>query len=657
MVNLDVLRKDMAEHLEIDKLVTAVEIRADSIDEALADASVQFDTKVANLEYEILERGFDGFMGIAKKPWLLRVYQNPDTIADSAKRRVGAAGVVGAEAEEEKIVSKNGMFYVHHFGEKIFLKVVLPEGNGVAVHEDEVLSDLKRPDTRSFDEAKVRSAVKSGTNGEYVEIGLYNHVQANNAVFVVDIAKDEMNATATITAPGMGGADVTAEEIKTALQKQGVVAGISDEKIQNLVDSPVYDMPVIVAEAVLPVNGRDAYIAYNFQTDKSKFKAKMSDSGQIDFKELNQIQNVVAGQPLAQKMPAERGKSGKTVFGRYLEATNGKDMEIPLGENVKVDTDGRTVVAAVNGQVLLVNGKITVEPVIEYPNGINIKTGNVSFLGTVIVKGNVDDGFDIKASGNIEVSGTVGSCNIQADGDIIVSQGVIGRDAGVIVCGGTLWAKFIQNTTVQSEQNVIVSDSIMNSNISAQKKILLRGKRAQITGGELFATELIAAKNIGSDGGGSETILSVGYDPKAKKRLEELLEMQNANLKELDDVELNITSLENMRKTRRSLPTEKEESLRSLMEKKTVLIDENEKFNDEISQIQGRLRELKNVGKVHASGTVYAGVKIFVRDEKDELKTDVKSVTFYYEDGFVRRGKYEEPNLDDVKGPDGYSSN
>ncbi|MBO6100931.1 MAG: DUF342 domain-containing protein, partial [Spirochaetaceae bacterium] len=38
---------------------------------------------------------------------------------------------------------------------------------------------------------------------------------------------------------------------------------------------------------------------------------------------------------------------------------------------------------------------------------VNIKTGNITFLGTVIVKGNVDDGFNVKASGNIEVYGTV----------------------------------------------------------------------------------------------------------------------------------------------------------------------------------------------------------------------------------------------------------
>ena len=87
------------------------------------------------------------------------------------------------------------------------------------------------------------------------------------------------------------------------------------------------------------------------------------------------------------------------------------------------------------------------------------------------------------------------------------------------------------------------------------------------------------------------------------------------------------------------------------------ILNENDELNEEIAKIQARLRELKVVGKVSASGTVYADVKVYVRDEKDEVIADTKAVTFYYEDGFVRRGKYEEPDLTGVQGPDGYSSN
>lgn len=655
MVTLDSIRKDMAKMHERDKDISSVEVRADSLDEALADAAVQFNTKVNNLEYEVLEKGFDGFLGIAKKPWAIRVYQNPDTVKKSAS--VSSSDILaGFMGEEKKAVSKDGLYYIHHFDNDLVLKVTLPEGKGHPVDINTILNDINRPDTLSFDESLVRKLAKDGTENEYKVVGKYNHVPSSDAVFVVDISKDEMKATCTINPPTLGGADITADQIKKALTTQGVVAGISDEKINALVDSPVYNEPVVVAEAVLPVDGRDAYMVYNFETDRSKIRAKEAANGQVDFKELNLIQNVVEGQPLAQKIMAEQGKAGKTLYGKYLEAKNGRDINIPLGKNVKVDIDGRTVLASMNGQVLLLNGKICVEPVMEV-DGVNIKTGNITFLGTVVVKGSVEDGFDIKASGNIEVSGTVGKCHLESDGDIIVSSGVIGRDEGTITCGGSLWAKFIQNTKVQAEENVIVTDSIMNSDISAQKKIILQGKRAQVTGGHLFATECVLAKNIGSNGGGTETIIEVGYDPKAKHRLDELIEMQNNNIKKLEEIELDISTLENMKKIRKALPKDKEENLQKLTEQKNSIISENYSYNDEITKLQTRLRELKNIGKVYVSGTVYAGVKIYIRDEKDEIRSDAKNLTFYYENGFVRRGKFEKPNFDDIKGPDGYSSN
>ena len=655
MVTLDTIRTDMAELLKLEQSVQSVEVRADTLEEALADAAVQLGTKVANLEYEVREKGFEGFLGLAKKPWTIVVYQNAETVAKIAKEK--EISLFGNEelAEEEIHTDKDGEYFIHRFGSELHLKINPPVGNGKPVDADEIIADLKRPDTKDLDEKQIRHFAETGTGGVYEVIGTYTHEPANDALFVIDISNDEMKATCTINAPSLGGADISHEMIERALKTQGVVAGISDEKIEALVDRPVYNVPVVVAEAVQPIDGRDAYIAYNFETDRSKIRAKEAANGQVNFKELNLIQNVVQGQPLAQKMLAERGRSGKTLFGRYLEAKNGKDINLPLGKNVTVDSDGRTILAAMDGQVLI-NDKINVEPIMEV-DGVNIKTGNITFLGTVVVNGNVEDGFDVKASGNIEVNGAVGASHLESDGDIIVSQGIVGRDEGEIICGGSLWAKFIQNTKVTVQENVIVNDSIMNSEVSAQRRIILQGKRAQITGGHLFATETVLAKNIGSAGGGTETVIEVGVDPKAKHRLAELLEMQGNNLKELEELELNLQTLENQKKIRKNLPKDKEENLKKLVARKAEIKKENEEFNTEITSIQAHLRELKNIGKVYASGTVYTGVKIYVRDEKDEVRADVKSVTFYYEEGFVRRGKYVQPEFDDIKGPDGYSTN
>ncbi len=654
MVTLEQIRKDMAPLLKTEQELHFVEVHADSLDEALADAAVQLDCHVSNLEYEVLERGFEGFLGLAKKPWTIKVYQNSEAIAKAAKNNAEGLAIGEEEGEAELIRDMDGEYFVHRFGPEICLKVVLPIGEGKPVNVDDILADVRRSDTVTIDEKRINEAAQKGTDEKYISVGSYSHNPASDSLFVIEIAKDEMSASITISPPEISGSDVSEKMIRHALKTQGVLDGYNDEKMFQAIDKPVYNAPMIVAESNAPKDGKDAYITYNFETDRSKLKAKESATGQVNFKELNLIQNVVQGQPLAEKVMPEKGKAGKTLFGRYLEAKDGRDIPMPLGKNVEVDTDGRTILASCNGQVLLINDKIYVEPVMEV-DAVNISTGNITYLGTVICKGNVEDGYDIKASGNVEIGGAVGKCHIESDGDVVVSQGIMGRDEGVITCGGTLWAKFIQNTKVDAGVNVIVSDSIMNSDVTAQKKIVLNGKRAQITGGHLFATESISAKNIGSNGGGTETILEVGFDPKAKQRLGELQDIQSANARELDELELNISTLENLKKVRRTIPKDKEQSLIDFTRRRDEILDQNDEVNSEISKIQERLRELKVVGKVCASGTVYAGVKVYVRDEKDEVIADVKNITFFYENGFVRRGKYEEPDLSDITDPPGYS--
>ena len=562
MVTLDKIRSDMKERFLIDKDLHMVDVRADTIDEALSDASVQLNTKISNLQYEVVERGSDGFLGIGKKPWFLKIYQDPNTIT-KATVKASDGLIIDDDGEETNLVkNQDGMYYVRHFGSDIVLKVLLPIGEGTPVELRDVLEDIKRQDTVDYDESLVKKLVKNGTDGQYTTVGQYKHIQGADALISVDVTKDHMKCYLVASGPGMSGADISAEAIKRSLLTQGIVEQcIDDKKIEEFVDNPVYDNPFLVAEAIIPVDGKDAYLSYNFETDPKKLKAKVSESGNINYKE-NRIQNVIAGQPLATKIPDERGKGGKTVYGRYLEAKNGKDVQILLGKNVKFDKDGVTVVAEIDGEVMLFNGKITVEPV-KFLDAVNVKTGDVKFVGTVIIKGAVEEGYRVEAT-NIEVNGIVDKSYLEATGNIILSQGVFGKGEGYIKAGKSLWAKFINDTTVEVEENVIVSDSIVNSNVTAMKNIIVRGKKAQIIGGHLLATEEICAKKIGSPGGGTETTLEVGIDPRAKNRLLALQKKQTDLTKEYDNLELDVQTLEQQKKLRKKLPLEKEGKLSSL---------------------------------------------------------------------------------------------
>ena len=653
MVTLDKIRSDMKERFLIDKDLHMVDVRADTIDEALSDASVQLNTKISNLQYEVVERGSDGFLGIGKKPWFLKIYQDPNTIT-KATVKASDGLIIDDESEDANVVkNQDGMYYVRHFGSDIVLKVLLPIGDGTPVELRDVLDDIKRQDTVDYDESLVKKLVKNGTDGQYTTVGQYKHIQGADALVSVDVTKDHMKCFIVVSGPGMSGADISADAIKRSLITQGIVEQCIDEKkIEEFVDNPVYDNPFLVAEAIIPVDGKDAYLSYNFETDPKKLKAKVSESGNINYKE-NRIQNVIAGQPLATKIPAERGKGGKTVYGRYLEAKNGKDVQILLGKNVKFDKDGVTVVAEIDGEVMLFNGKITVEPV-KFLDAVNVKTGDIKFVGTVIIKGAVEEGYRVEAT-NIEVNGIVDKSYLEATGNIILSQGVFGKGQGYIKAGKSLWAKFINDTTVEVEENVIVSDSIVNSNVTAMKNIIVRGKKAQIIGGHLLATEEICAKKIGSPGGGTETTLEVGIDPRAKNRLLDLQKKQTDLTKEYDNLELDIQTLEQQKKLRKKLPLEKEEKLTSLKNRNNEITTELENISNEIDSIQLHLRELKAVGKVKVENIIYAGVKVYVRDVLDEVKMDVKGVTFYYDKSFSKRGAYEPPSAV-IEDPDGYTN-
>ncbi len=553
-------------------------------------------------------------------------------------------------------MDRDGLFYVRHFKSDIMLKVLLPLGNGSEIQLKDVMDEIKRQDTISFDEELVKKYVKQGTEKDYLVVGQYKHIAAGDVVIGVDVTKDELKGSIIVSPPSMSGSEASPDMIKRALLAQGVIEPcINEEKISEFVDHPVYNIPYEVASAVMPVDGHDAYISYNFETDTKNLKAKVSETGNINYKELNQIQNVIAGQPLAQKIAAERGKGGKTLFGRYLEAKNGKDIQIQLGQNVSFDRDGVTIKADIDGEVMLINGKISVEP-IKYLDAVNVKTGDIKFVGTVVIKGNVEEGYKVEAT-NIEVNGIVDKSRLEATGNIIVRQGIFGKGEGYIKAGKSLWAKFINETTVEVEENVTVYDSIVNSNVTAMKNIVVRGKKAQIIGGHLLATEEICAKKIGSPGGGTETILEVGIDPRAKKRLDELQALQSKATKEYENCDLDMQNLEQQKKLRKKLPAEKEEKLKELKERCNQISQELEEMTDEIDKIQSHLRELKAIGKVKCEDTIYSGVKIYVRDALDEVKMDVKKVTVFYDDSskLTKRGDYEPPALAEEQ-PDGYSA-
>ncbi|MDR0689746.1 MAG: FapA family protein [Spirochaetaceae bacterium] len=638
MVNFVQLQQIMKERLEQDRGIRTVEAVGSTLEEAVSEAAALLNLPIRRLEYEVTERGFPGVLGKGKKNWKIRVYERV-----LIKKEDAPAAEVEKKAPNQipESMDKDGEAFVHLYPQGAFVKVIPPVGKGRKVSETLVMDILNQRIVKDIDLSLMSQVVKEAA-GVYVKVGYFESNPVNDAYVKLEIIDGGMKAYIKMAPPGIGGCDLPAETILSFLRKNHVVHGVKEDFIRTLADKPVFNETVLIAEGTKPIDGRDAYIQYNFETEHTKIHLREGFNGRVDFKDLHIIQNVVEGQPLAKKIPPELGAAGMTVTGKVVPAVNGRDIVLPLGKNVHVGDDEVTIYADINGQVVGVSGKINVEPVYVVKGNVDIKTGNIIFLGTVVVNGNVEAGFSIKAAGNIEVHGTVEKAELVADGDIIVHQGITGKGAGIIQAGRSLWARFIENTSVEAGNMVIVSDGIINSHVDAAKRIVCQGKRAHIVGGRLRATEEIVAETLGSSTSGTETICEVGFEPKHKEKMDLLTANQDALVKQIEDIRLNLQTLINIKKQHKSLSEDKETFMRELIDKRKELMEDLHKVNEDVKQVKEILYGIKPLGQVSASSKVYPGVKIIIRDVKEEVRNEYKSVTFVLENDLIRVTKYEE---------------
>jgi uncharacterized protein (DUF342 family) len=635
-VSLSHIRQFMRTQGEIDRTTRSVQASGETLEDALREASIQLGIPVKKIIYEVIRKGGGGWAG--KQTWEITAYaeNKPAVNVDKFEEEFNLGGSLDAAEELKK--NRDGLVCVRRQSDGIFMKAVPPRGTGRRASPAAAQELLARRKVEQYDTALVEKIIKRA-DGQYVRIGTYQYNPAADPVLSVSITDMEMKAYLHLQQPGLGGSDISADIIQAFLRNNRVVFGVKEEVLKNLEDNPVYNEEVLVAEGIKPKNGEDAQIVYNFRVDHSTIDFKEK-NGRIDFKELNLIENVVAGQQLAKKVPPETGQPGHTVTGKTLPAKAGKDVAIAVGKNVKLSEDKSMAIAEINGQVIVLNGKINVEPIMTVASDVNLHTGNVLFLGTVMVRGSVEDGFTVKAAGNIEVQGNVGKAVLDAEGDIIIHQGVLGKNEGRVRAGKNVYAKFIEHARVEAEESIFVSDGILHSYVDANKNIICQGRRASIVGGRIRAAEEINAKNLGSIAG-AETILEVGYDPKSKEKLVSIQQQLDLLSKEVEELNRNLTTLENLKKLQKKLPEEKQKYYEELSEKKFHVTTEIENATKTAEEIKRYLGSLKVKGKISASDRVFPGVKICLKDVMDRVRVEQKSVTYVLDGKRIRMTRYE----------------
>lgn len=452
----------------------------------------------------------------------------------------------------------------------------------------------------------------------------------------VQISKDAMEAQLVIEPPVGEGKWPAKEQALEALAAANVVFGINETAVERVITAK-WTEPVLVAEGQPAVHGENAEIKYIFMNGEEVGMDLSEDEfGRIDYRDLQTVQNVVIGEVLVEKIPPTPGEPGCSVLGKKIEPKPGKDKVLRLGKNVAWTSDNLKVVSTINGEPSLSGGKLSVFPIHEVKGDVNFKTGNISFLGSVVVRGNVDNGFKVEAEGDILIYGMVEGVELKSGGNIVINGGVSGMSKTDIVCSGDFNAKFMEHARVSAGGNVTIKEAIMYCQVNCDRKITVVSGKGLIVGGLLRCGEEISTKIIGSKFG-TLTEVEIGVKPKAKMEFQELEEKLKENKANLDKAQKAVTLLERTPQ----LPPDRQAMYQNLLKTTFVL-------KGEITQGEARRKELtdemvvvsKERARVRVKEVIFPGVKVTISNAVIVVKDEYRFVTLVYHEGDIQIQTY-----------------
>ncbi|MDW2798095.1 FapA family protein [Clostridium boliviensis] len=357
------------------------------------------------------------------------------------------------------------------------------------------------------------------------------------------ISRDCMAAWIYVIPPMNGGSDISEENLRSALAQDRIKTGILEETVKSIVKDHIYDQVLLIAKGVLAKNGIDGTIKDHFER-VVQLEFEEDENGSVDYKTLNNIQSVKEGEVICEITPAIPGEDGMTVEGQKYPCTiKGIPIPVPSGRNTQPTEDGTLLISQKTGHVTFNNGKFQVDPLLKINGNIDNSTGNLDYDGDIFISGDVRNGFIVKATGGIDIRGSVEGAQLTAQGPITIASGMSGNGRGSLTSDSYIKCRYLEHCTVKAGGNVY-AESIINSKVQSGDEIMVTSGIGVIIGGSLLAASNINANVIGSKVRRLITELTIANVPKnveESTRLTRELEQLHHNLSEITK---NITYLE-----------------------------------------------------------------------------------------------------------------
>ncbi len=310
------------------------------------------------------------------------------------------------------------------------------------------------------------------------------------------VSADGLACVCSYEPSAMGGDPLKPEELNGFFNEAKIREGVDSKAVKILLSLSEQKKSVsdlVIAKGYPMKKGDDGRI--ELHSAESETEDEDVDDEQIDFRNVQNFINVKPGDLIGTIIRPENGTPGKTVFGITIPPMHGEPLKPVLGKNVRLDDDGVHIYSEGDGRIFIKGNEISVEDIYVVKGDVDFKIGNINYNGFLEVRGDILDGFSVKAAKGIKVQGNIGACRIESDGDIVFC-GMSGQEKGSIYCRSKITANFIHDTLIESLDDILIDTEIRNCDIKTLGAVYVN--KGVLVGGSCVAMGGVETATAGS---------------------------------------------------------------------------------------------------------------------------------------------------------------
>lgn len=212
----------------------------------------------------------------------------------------------------------------------------------------------------------------------------------------------------------------TTNELRALVQSKGIRYGIIEQSIEDISNKHNAE-DVLIAKGLQTQDDIPDEVQVLFK-ESEELKGYEDTNNKVDYRNRFSIANAKVGDIIGKIVPGTTGNDGQDIFGVPVKRKTAKKVIVKIGEGCRIEDN--TVIATSEGKPAFKSNTFAVNKLYKVDQ-VDLKSGNIDFVGNVEVTGAVLEGMEVKAGNDLHIGKNVESATVNASGEIVINGNVL----------------------------------------------------------------------------------------------------------------------------------------------------------------------------------------------------------------------------------------